>query len=97
MEIHIASEHLLIDGACAIHLVVPFLRIVLACLHAHIHEKQRGTQRELGNVIVIPHRLHRLIGLGTIDVISAVIYIFLVLVVTQDGVHLVARTLVTQS
>ena len=43
---------------------------------------------------MIPHSLHRLIGLGTIFVVSALVHIFHVLIVSYDGMSLVAMSLI---
>ena len=92
MIVQIAARHLLILDAGGIGLAVR-----LSGLLADVHQQQGRPERELGNVIVVPHRLHGLVILCAAVVIGAGIHVVRVLVVGQDGVELVTMPLVTQA
>ena len=88
----IPTQHLLVVGAGR---VVSFT-IFLSCLHADVHEEHGGSKGCLGQVVVIPQRVHCLVGLVAAIIIGTSISVLGILVVTQDGMHLVIMAFVAQ-
>ena len=91
--LHVAAQQLLPFYVRRVAFVVLF-----AGLHTDIHKEDGRPQRNLRHVIVVPHRLHGLVGLCAIFVVgTSAIDVIAVLVVAKDGMRLVSVSLVAHA